>query len=396
MASEHVLRLPRTDSPAEYVLLHTSSNGSSPLDLQLLATEGTEPYIKTLKHSRISKYRAKSNHLSDSQWETLLRSTFLQERSSKDGASTVPTSRSDDDEMLKDLELVASITNTKLTITLRKSISGIHQKLGEFSLSSNPNQSINILDWASTAVLRAENLVSQTLSLQQKLAEQTAIAQRLNQQLEELIKAKKEHEDSLLEKCALLINEKKAKIRDQQRLLVIAKPDPKKLKEVQSARQHSTLSHRSPKASRQGKRKASAPVSSDDEVDGFEGGKVKREEKEKEEEEEAQQPDSEDVTPGHSDLDETEDEVDGGDAEPVPAPPTAKGEIMEKAGVRGSAGAESGALGEDEELELPPRRGLPFRMEKADGTSAVGGGDGGEDTKMLDNDDDDETDDDEL
>ncbi|KAL8806906.1 MAG: hypothetical protein Q9182_001035 [Xanthomendoza sp. 2 TL-2023] len=392
MASEHVLRLLRTDSPAEYVLLHTCSNGSSPLDLQLLATEGTEPYIKTLKHSRISKYRAKSNHLSDSQWETLLRSTFLHESSPKDGASTISTSRNDD-EMLKGVELVASITNTKLTITLRKSISGIHQKLGEFSLSSDPNQSINILDWASTAVLRAENLVSQSLALQQKLAEQTALAQSLNQQLEELIKAKKEHEDSLLEKCALLINEKKAKIRDQQRLLVIAKPDPKKLKEVQSARQPSTLPHRSPKASGKGKRKASAPVSSDEEVDGFEDGKMKIEEKEVEEE---QQPDSEDVTPGQSDLDETEDEVDGGDAEPVPAPPTAKGKIMEKAEVKGGVGGGSGALGDDEELELPPRRGLPFRMEKADDTSAVGGGDGGGDTKMVDNDDDETDDDDEL
>ncbi|KAL8682724.1 MAG: hypothetical protein Q9186_001235 [Xanthomendoza sp. 1 TL-2023] len=386
MASEHVLRLPRTDSPAEYVLLHTSSNGSSPLDLRLLATEGTEPYIKTLKHSRISKYRAKSNHLSDSQWETLLRFTLLQERTPKDGASTAPAF-GNDDEMLQDLELVASIITTKLTITLRKSISGIHQKLGEFSLSSDPNQSINILDWTSTAVLRAKNLESQTLSLQQKLTEQMAIAQKLNQQLEELIKAKKEHEDSLLEKCALLINEKKAKIRDQQRLLVIAKPDPKKLKEVQSARQTSTLSHKSPKASGKGKRKASAPISSDDEVDGFEDGKMKTEN-----EKEEQQPDSEDVTPRHSDLDETEDEVDGADLEPVPAPQTTKGKVMERAGVNGSVDA-GGTLGEDEELELPPRRALPFRMEKADDTPAVSGGDGGGDTKMVD---DDETDDDEL
>lgn len=49
MASEHVLRIPRTDSLGEYVLLNTSSCGSSPLDLKLLATEGTEPYVKTRK-----------------------------------------------------------------------------------------------------------------------------------------------------------------------------------------------------------------------------------------------------------------------------------------------------------------------------------------------------------
>lgn len=50
MAPEHVLRIPRTDSPGDFILLNTTSNGSSPLDLQLLATEGSEPYVKTCKH----------------------------------------------------------------------------------------------------------------------------------------------------------------------------------------------------------------------------------------------------------------------------------------------------------------------------------------------------------
>ncbi len=45
MASEHVLRLPRSDSVGDYVLVNVTSNGSSPLDLKLLATEGESPYI---------------------------------------------------------------------------------------------------------------------------------------------------------------------------------------------------------------------------------------------------------------------------------------------------------------------------------------------------------------
>lgn len=49
MAPEHVLRIQRTDSPGDCILLNTSSTGSSPLDLKLLATEGTEPYVKTCK-----------------------------------------------------------------------------------------------------------------------------------------------------------------------------------------------------------------------------------------------------------------------------------------------------------------------------------------------------------
>ena len=47
MATEHILHLPRSDSREEYVLVNVSSGGPSPLDLQLLATEGECPYIAT-------------------------------------------------------------------------------------------------------------------------------------------------------------------------------------------------------------------------------------------------------------------------------------------------------------------------------------------------------------
>jgi len=45
MAPEHILRLPRSDSEGDYVLVNIMSNGASPLDLRLLATEGESPYI---------------------------------------------------------------------------------------------------------------------------------------------------------------------------------------------------------------------------------------------------------------------------------------------------------------------------------------------------------------
>ncbi|KAL8922756.1 MAG: hypothetical protein Q9172_003433 [Xanthocarpia lactea] len=345
----------------------------------MLATEGTEPYRKHLKHSRIFKYRAKSNHLSESQWETLLRSTLLQERN---------TNQEDPEAKdVKDIEVVASISNSKITLTFRKSISGIHLKLGELSLPKDPDADINVLDWANTAILRAESLDKEAETLQQKLAEQITIAQKLNQQLEELIHAKKEHEDALLGKCALLINEKKAKIRDQQRLLAAAKVDPKKLKAVQAARQTASPAHNSAKSSAKAKRKASTRASSDDEEDGFEDNRMKAEEVEEE-----QQPDSEDVTPGHSDLDETEDEVDGADLDSVPALPTAKGMVTEMPEVDDSA-SKSGVLKEGEDVGLPPRRELPFTKDMSKADQGSKNPNTNQDTKMAD---DDETDDDEL
>ncbi|KAL9031633.1 MAG: hypothetical protein Q9196_000347 [Gyalolechia fulgens] len=377
MTSEHVLRFPRTDSPGDYILLHTSPHGSNPLDLKLLATEGTEPYVKILKPSRISKYRAKSNHLTDSQWEYLLRSTLLQEpisSKSQDPEAEDPT---------QDLEVIASVADNKLTVTFRKSISGIHQKLGELSLSQDANAEINTLDWAHTAIIRADALQSNAADLQHKLAEQTQTVTRLNQQLEDLIQAKKDHEETLLQKCAVLLNEKKAKIRDQQRLLATAQVDPKKLKEVQNARRSSPPSGLS--VSRAGKRKAPAPAaSSDDEEDeGFEDNAVKVEEREEE------QPDSEQVTPEHSDLDETDDEVDSADAGSVPAPPAAKGKVAETVEVNGKVD-KRGEIDEDEDIELPPRRDLPFMKDKDAGKQTRGNEVKEQDTTMAD---DDETDD---
>ena len=201
--------------------------------------------------------------------------------------------------------------------------------------------------------------------------EQTQAVDKLNQQLEELIQAKKEHEDLLLLRCAVLLNEKKAKIRDQQRLMNVTKgPDLNELKKVQKARQTDDPKKGNPSASQRGKRKASS-----DEDDGFENHDVKVEERY----------DSDDVTPQHSDLDETDDEVD--DADPVPAPPTTKGNVTEMVEANGSSNMHSGiGEGEDEDVEMPPPRELPFMKtgdERADKTED-------HDAKMADDDESDD------
>ncbi|KAL8950674.1 MAG: hypothetical protein Q9222_003311 [Ikaeria aurantiellina] len=385
MAAEHVFSIPRTDNPGDHVLLNASSNGPSPLDLQLLATEGSEPYVKTLKHSRISKYRAKSNHLGDSEWEHLLRSILLQEHPQ---ASTPKTAASEDNDPLHNLELVATLSSKKLTFTFRKSISGIHQKLGDLSLSHDPNAAINVIEWCHTAVSHSKTLETSFNEINRKYTEQVLVSQKLNQQLEDLILAKKEHEDAILRKCAVLLNTKKSKIRDQQRLLSAATVDGKKLAELEKERQNLLGRVRKPEASREGKRKASEPASEeDDEDDAFENNDVKVEEGE-----EVQGPDSEDVTPDHSDLDETEDELEGVDADDVPAPATAKGKVTETLGSHGgmSKGRESP---EGRQTDIPPRRELPFRKD-GDGRQAAENTEKEEDTNMAD--DDDGTDDDEL
>jgi hypothetical protein len=58
--------------------------------------------------------------------------------------------------------------------------------------------------------------------LEDKFKQQKDTVAKLTAQLEQLTDAKREHEAALLEKFKLLLNEKKLKIRDQQRLLADA------------------------------------------------------------------------------------------------------------------------------------------------------------------------------
>jgi len=65
-----------------------------------------------------------------------------------------------------------------------------------------------------------------------RVAEDTV--QKLNKQLEVLLRAKEHHETQLVANFAQLLNEKKLKVRNQQRLLASATADPARSKTVLS------------------------------------------------------------------------------------------------------------------------------------------------------------------
>jgi hypothetical protein len=49
MASTRVLKFSRSDNETAYVLLQSTTKGSKPLDLRLVATEGEAAYVATRK-----------------------------------------------------------------------------------------------------------------------------------------------------------------------------------------------------------------------------------------------------------------------------------------------------------------------------------------------------------
>ena len=122
-----------------------------------------------------------------------------------------------------DIQLAASITGNRLSIIFRRNIEGIVQRLGEVVLNKDVEQEIELFDWIQVAVKRSDSLGVKVHKLQSRSDEQYRQMQKLAHQIEDFVQTKQDHETDLLEKFQRLLNEKKLKIRDQQRLLNTAK-----------------------------------------------------------------------------------------------------------------------------------------------------------------------------
>ncbi|KKY25431.1 putative dna double-strand break repair and vj recombination xrcc4 [Diplodia seriata] len=237
MAAKQILRVRRTDvdeaTPA-YALLAVESAGSEPLDVKLVGTEGENVFAASV--------------CDDHEWESILRSTLLQRP--VDG---------DDAKVLENVEIVASVSDQRLNLTVRKNIQGITQRLGMIPLAEDRDTEIEFFEWTAIAVETASAARDEACDLRNKYEAQQVTITKLKSQLDELIQSKHDHENALLAKFRDLLNAKKLKIRDQQRLLAGAKVDPAAAAAVKQARGTARRDTRPRKAgpSRASKRKAS-------------------------------------------------------------------------------------------------------------------------------------------
>jgi hypothetical protein len=164
-----------------------------------------------------------------------------------------------------------------------------------------------------------------------------------------MVKLKKNYEDDLIEKFSLLLNEKKLKIRDQQRLLASANVDPAKAAAVERSR----TSAKSGSAGPSKPRKRKAGQMGQDETDSDEGFQKMDVENQQD-----GATDSEGEQPGTPDRDSTA-EVETED-EDRPAPPP----VRKTGSGRKTAEVNTEQDGSDSDA-LPPRRELPFSKKPA-------------------------------
>ena len=113
-----------------------------------------------------------------------------------------------------------------------------------------------MFDWCALTIQSRDASSDDLAGLQVKLEEKENEVRTLNDKLAELVNVKQAVEDDLVEKFCALLNEKKLKVRDQQRLLSTAWVNPQRLQEVESLRIPERDSPPGP--SRKRKRKASA------------------------------------------------------------------------------------------------------------------------------------------
>ncbi|KAM3513700.1 hypothetical protein MY11210_002609 [Beauveria gryllotalpidicola] len=330
MVTSRVLKVPQSDNNKEFVLLQASSSGKKPLDLKLIGTEGEAPYVVKIKHDRVSALKVKNSHLSDSEWESLLEGFFNQKP-------------------LKDINATATVqSEASISITIRKQVQGITQRLGTITLSHDANEAIELFEWcaASADAVVASN--EATAQIQSKAAELEASIHQLKEQLEELLKAKDEDETALLQKFRDLLNEKKVKIREQQKVLASGsfsaakqeeprEPSPEPEPEAPKTKK---TRGRKPAATRARKRKAAAPAKeeSDEEDVAEEQPRIKSE---PEDTDDGQTTEATASVDGDEDSDE-EMADNGGDGEAAAPPPPREPSSPKKIAAP------------------PPKRALPF------------------------------------
>jgi len=246
----------------------------------------------------------------------------------------------DDDksQILEGVETVAEVTEGSIVIAIRMRTEDITQRLGTIELSHKEDEAISLFDWCGLATASTSTSTHDLSTLKSKFQAQKDAVTKLSAQLEELIAAKATHEAELLEKFRDLLNEKKSKIRDQQRLLASANVDPAKLAEFQAPTAAGT-DHKA-KVSRAGKRKAATAPEDEDSDEGFEKMDVDVDQVPNDSEEEEAQTQSE------NDATEDDDEMEA----PAPPPPQ---KITSAPKAQPS-----------ERSRTPPRRDLPFAKKR--------------------------------
>lgn len=307
------------------MLVHIESAGKHPLDVKLVGTDGESVFSVSFKHNQTFMWKDKNFAGNAEEWDTILSFMLL-------GTEQNDTTLS--------VEVAARLeAGPELKITIQRRIEEIIQKLGAITLPEK-EEVVELYDWCDLTIQSKDTVERELAELKKLLKAKEAEVKKVNEGMKQMIKLKNEHENDLIEKFSLLLNEKKLKIRDQQRLLASANVDPAKAAAVERSRA-STVGSAGPSHGKKRKAGQAAQEESDSD-DGLEKKDV---------DDQRETIDSDDDPPQTPDRGSTADEESEDEA---PRPLTGE---SNPAGKKASA---EELEEESEEEALPPRRELPF------------------------------------
>lgn len=208
----------------------------------------------------LDKLRAKNYDGSTEEWLSILEYSLVSRQSAIDTA-------------VKDNLDISCLISGKdpkaiLTLSFRTRVQDITQRLGAIELQQTEDtDDVDLFGWATQLAHSRDQLKDEAAQQGKKAGAEAQTIVALQKQLDELTKAKSEHEEELVSKFAQLLNEKKHQLRRLHRVLETAQVDPAKVKEAEAEAQASI----SPGAKRGKKRSArqSSEANESDESEGF-------------------------------------------------------------------------------------------------------------------------------
>ncbi|EHY54927.1 hypothetical protein HRR90_008723 [Exophiala dermatitidis] len=343
--SSWVIRL-EADNGANPILVKISrKEGGHDLDLDLLATDGDAAYAGKVRQRSLRKLRARNYDGSDDDWASIISHTLLLKQ-----GHTIS------DAQKNNLDVACSTSgkdpNATLTINFRNKVEDITQKLGSIELpQTEETDDVDLFGWTLQAIQQRDHLYKNVETLSGQLKSKDQALKSLQKQIDELVEAKAEHEKQLLSKFTVLLNEKKLKIRNMQRVLSTAKADPSALREISSL-----IKNEEPAGpGRRSKRHADEAPAGDetDDSDAFETMQVDgvtnaRQHRNRE----AHSPSSREITPTHSETADDDEPDDLGGARPAAERPKTRAASRKK------------QTAQKVPSPLPPRRELPFQKNR--------------------------------
>lgn len=233
----------------------------------------------------------------------------------------------------------------------------LQQRLGSIVLSNDDKAvgQVNLFDWCAVALDAASEVRTSLSTATGRDEKLKADIKNLNVQLEELIQAKDSDEIILLTKFRDLLNEKKLKIREQQKVIATLSQNAERPLSSHHEASPPPLSVPAPArkaaASRGGKRKVAAKATEDDIDEASDSGRMDVDIKVEPEDSDPGNTTAETASTAGDDTDSDADASTGPSSRirAQPSPPTKK------------------------VANPPPRRNLPFNHKKAPASTAATG-----------------------